>query len=230
MSFDFRPIKKEDYKILLELDKKVYPTKSPATVKTIEKWYSKNPEFGLIYEKDNKIAGICAAIPLNSKGFEKITLGKSMKEDSNEDFIFDEGDLDEKTIFDNSRDTEIAIHIYHIEKLDSSIKEFYKRSLEKLSHILKKLKKRNKNLKVTGFSGLCSSVEGINLFYNKLGCRERKYICPEHIIEKNGQKIIAKDNSLEDIKKRFKGYDHINRVKMLITYPSENSIIWKYLN
>ena len=35
-----------------------------------------------------------------------------------------ESEMDRKTIFDNSQDKKIGIHIYHIEKLDKNIKEF----------------------------------------------------------------------------------------------------------
>ena len=46
-----RAINKEDYKILLKLDKKVYPTSKPVTIKILNQWYQKNPEFGIIFEE-----------------------------------------------------------------------------------------------------------------------------------------------------------------------------------
>ena len=110
-----RKINQQDFQLILEQDKEVYPTASPVTKEIIKKWYKKNPEFGMIYEENGKVVGDCVIIPLNSNGWKSLIDGKLSESETNE-----------KTIFDNSRDNEIGIHIYHIEKIDKNIKELYK--------------------------------------------------------------------------------------------------------
>ena len=213
-----RQVERQDYKPVLEMDRKVYPTNSPATSKIMSLWYKKNPEFGLIYTKNNKTVGICIAIPLNYYGWKELINGR-----------LNESDIDENFIFDNSKDNELGIHIYHIEKLESSIKEFHKIVLEDLSKAVRKLKEENKKLKVIGLSALCVTKEGINLF-EKLGFREHEYLSSEHILEKNGKRIVIEADSQKILDSKIKeGYTYLNRCKMEVVYSSEKSIIWGYL-
>ncbi|MFH1325245.1 MAG: hypothetical protein ABIH49_00545 [archaeon] len=114
-----RAINRKDYDKLLELDRKVYPTPNPVTPRILDSWFQKNPEFGIIFEENNKITGMCIVIPLNKIGWEKLINGELA-----------ESELSKETIFDNSRDKEIGIHIYHIEKFFEE-REFYKKHLSK---------------------------------------------------------------------------------------------------
>ncbi|MFA6088800.1 MAG: hypothetical protein WC755_02970 [Candidatus Woesearchaeota archaeon] len=205
----------KDYDKILELDKKVYPTKNPVTKETIASWYKRNPEFGFIIEGERK--GLCVAIPLNKKGWLKLISGKLM-----------ESQITNKYFFDNSCDKEIGIHIYHIEKFGSK-KGIYIDALKKISNIIENLRNENQKLKICGISGLCVSSSGIGLFYNKFNCRERNFINTEHILQKNG-KLICFDEKKENlIKKLNQGYSYMNRCKMLILYSNEQSIVWSYL-
>lgn len=215
----YRPITKEDYSKLLELDKKVYPTNNPVTPNILDNWYAKNPEFGMIFENDKgKLEGMCITIPLNKKGWKKLTKGKLA-----------EADLNSKTIFDNSKDDEVGLHIYHIEKFPKE-KEFYKEALKGLNSIIGNLRKTNPKLKIAGFSGLCVTSAGIGLFYNKFNCRERKFINSEHMISKKGKLEIFDTKSKEELFNKIKeGYNYINRCKMLILKSDEPSIVWNYL-
>ncbi|MCX6814262.1 MAG: hypothetical protein NTY20_01235 [Candidatus Aenigmarchaeota archaeon] len=214
-----RPIQKADYALLLELDRKVYPTRSPVTPKILDKWYQRNPEFGLVYEKGNSVCGMCSTIPLNAEGWTGLINGELA-----------ESDLDARTIFDNSRDKKLGIHVYHIEKLDPTIGKLYQKCLTDLSGIVSNLRRENANLRVIGFSGLCVTNEGIELFTKKLNCKEKGYKSKEHILEKEGQKIVFEANSEREMNKKIRdGYKAINRCRMLVTYPSEESMVWKYL-
>lgn len=212
-----RPINFKDYQILLELDKKVYPTDSPVTPEILDSWYKKNPEFGIVFEDSKGLEGMCIAIPLTKEGWNKLISGK-----------LSESELNEETIFDNSRDKELGIHIYHIEKFQKSAK-FYDESLKRLSKIVSNLKQSNPELKVTGFSALCVTSQGIGLFYNKFNCRERDFINSEHILDKDGEILILDSDFNKDIEKKIsEGYNYRNRCKMLVTYPNEISLVWKY--
>lgn len=216
----FRSIIEKDYELLLELDKKVYPTDNPVTSEILSNWYRNNPEFGMIFEDESgKIQGVCVIIPLNKKGWNKLINGK-----------LSESDLNPKTIFDNRRDKEIGLHIYHIERF-SEKKDFYKYSLSGLNEIIQNLRKINKELAIIGFSGLCVTPSGIGLFYNKFNCNERKFINQEYIFRKDGKLRIFKiDSSLQFSNKLKEGYEYVNRCKMLVLYPGESSLIWDYLS
>jgi hypothetical protein len=216
---EIRLINKKDYAFLLELDKKVYPTDSPVTKEVIEQWYQNNPEFGFIFHEKEKIKGVCVGIPLNKNGWEKLISGNLL-----------ESELDSKTIFNNSRDSELGIHIYHLEKFNEPKIKIYEESLKQLSKIIDKLRLKNPELKIIGFSGLAVTVQGISLLYNKLNCRERKFLNDEHIFKKQGKLKIFKINSLNELLEKLKeDYEYVNRCKMLVLYPDETSIVWKYL-
>ncbi|MBS3092929.1 hypothetical protein J4466_05940 [Candidatus Pacearchaeota archaeon] len=215
---ELKTIRKENYRVLLELDKKVYPTDSPVTPRVLDQWYQRNPEFGMVYREKGKIVGLGIAIPLNAKAWKRLINGELA-----------ESDLNSETIFDNSKDKEIGIHVYHIEKLDKSIKEFHKTFLIDLSKIIGKLRIKNPNLEIIGFSGLCVTNEGIGLLSRKLTCKEREYKCNEYILEKDNKKIVFKADSKKELDSKIAdGYKLINRCQMLVTYPGEKSIVWEF--
>jgi hypothetical protein len=214
-----RPLSKKEYSLLLEADKKVYPTSNPVTPKILDEWFQNNPEFGIVFEENKKVQGILVIIPLNKKGWNKLISGELA-----------EADLNKETIFDNNKDKEIGLHCYHIEKFDKSVPNFYKESLDALEKIVKALRKSNPSLKVCGFSALCVTSEGIGLFHNKLNCRERDFINSENILKKEDKIEIFNTSSQKELDKKLEeGYEYVNRCKMLVTYPEEVSIAWKYL-
>ena len=96
-----------------------------------------------------------------------------------------------------------------------------------LQKSIESLKEKNPELKVIGFSGLCVSPEGINLFENKFNCRERDYKYQETIMEKDRSKIVIDFKKVNE--KQQGGWKLINRCKMLILYPKEKSVVWNYL-
>ncbi len=214
-----RQTKFKDMKLILALDKKVYPTDSSVTQNLLRKWYMRNPEFGMIYENKGKIVGVCIAIPLNTKSWNNFVDGQ-----------LSESELAGNCIFDNSKDDKWGLHIYHVERLDASLANLHMRFLKDLSQIIQKLRKTNKHLKVIGFSGLCTTKEGIKLFTDILNCKESRYVSDEHIFEKTGKKYvyhIKSKNELDD--KQKKGYKLVNRCKLLVTTPDEKSLVWHYL-
>lgn len=80
-------------------------------------------------------------------------------------------------------------------------------------------------LKVIGFSGLAVTTQGIGLLYNKFNYRERDFLR-----RKDGILEILDTNSQEELGSKLKkGYEYINRCKMLVTFPWELSIVWNYL-
>lgn len=214
-----RTLTRKDYELILEMDKKVYPTSSPVTKEIIKSWYINNPEFGAIFEENKEIVGVLIAIPLNKQSWKKLINGE-----------LKESEMNKKTIFNNSQDKELGIHIYHIEKLDGGIKEFYKTSLKYLASLLDNLKKKNSNLKVIGFSGLCVTNKGTHLFEKKFNCKERDFVIQEHIFQKNEQRIVLETNSKEIIQNKInEGFGYLTKCKMLVLYPEEKSIVWRYL-
>jgi len=212
-----RQITPKDYNLILELDKKVYPTSKPVTKEVIASWYIRNPEFGMIFCENGKIEGVFVVIPLNKESWNRLINGN-----------LKEAEMTDKTIFDNLKDKEIGIHIYHTEKFNQNIKDFYKYNFEELDKIIKILRSKNKNLKIFGISAYSVSPPGIGL-RTKLDFKERSFISDEHILDKDKKLIVAESTKqAEDLK--IKGYKYINRCQMKVLYPNEDSIVWNYLN
>ena len=215
LNMKVRAIELKDINLILEIDKKVYPTDSPVTKEIIQGWYARNPEFGMIFEKNNKTVGTFVIIPLNKESWAKLVNGE-----------LKESEMTQKTIFDNATDKEVGIHIYHTEKFDKNIKEFYKDNLLALGKIIEKLKETNKDLTIIGFSGFCVSDSGIGLG-TKLGFKETSLISDEHILEKDN-KIIVAPSKKEAEEKAKQGYLYKHRCKMLILNREDKSEIWGY--
>lgn len=213
-----RKIQQKDIELILETDRRLYPTSSPVTREIINEWYVKNPEFGMIFEKNSKLAGSLVVIPLNKMGWNGLVSGK-----------LKEADLNEKYIFDNFRDKEIGLHGYHIEKFDKNIKDFSKYAFDKLMKIITDLKNRNNGLEVIGFSGLAVTLDGIVLAERILKLKERDFVLDEHILEKEGDRFVAESLKEAEAKKK-EGYNYLNRCKMLSVYPNEKSLVWDCLN
>ena len=201
-----RPITAKDFEFIIDLDKKVYPLSGLITKKVISQWFVRNPEYGMIFEDEGKIVGVCIIIPLNREGWEKMVKGK----------LF-EFEVREKDIF---KDNEIGLHFCHIEKL-TDIKNFTKLCFDDLRNILG-------NKKVIGMSAVCVSKSGLALFKDKFNFKEREYKFDEHILEKNGKKIIA-DGTEEEVRKKYSDYTYHNRCELVILYPNEKSLAWEYL-
>jgi hypothetical protein len=209
---------KDDYEWLLQKDHEIYPTDKPVTKSIIAQWFVHNPEFGIIFKNNHKITGTNITIPLNREGWEGLINGRVL-----------ESECDQRYIFDNNRNSEIGLHIYHIRKT-VSIKEFYIYSLVALNEIVQNLRKENENLKVMGLSAFCVTRMSIGLFFNKLNCMERAFISSEHILGKNNRLEIFKTNNQEELKRKLSnGYTYVNRCKMLLTYPGNVSLVWKYI-
>ena len=212
-------LRENEFSWLLEKDKEIYPTDKPVTDSVLKNWYVRNPEFGITFRERHKIIGANIIIPLNKQGWKGLIDGRLL-----------ESDCKDKFIFDNNKDSEIGIHIYHIRK-ESSISEFYKYAMEALTSVLLKLKNLNKLLKVIGFSGLCVTKNGIGLFFNKFNCKESAVIKNEYVLMKNNGIELAELNHFGELERKLReGYKFITRCKMLVTYPDDPSIIWSYLN
>jgi len=211
-------LRNSDYAWLLENDFKIYPTDTPVTKKIINNWYINNPEFGIVFRDGNKIEGMNITIPLNRNGWEKLVAGELL-----------ESDCDDRYAFNNQRDREIGLHIYHIRRTGDS-KDFYKESLGAINQNLCKLRKNNNGLTVVGFSALCCTKMGIGLFYNKLNCRERAHINTEHIFKKNEKLKIFEIKTQEEMNEKLQNdYVYLNRCKMLLTYPKKPSLVWSHI-
>lgn len=91
----FRNLTQDDYSELLTLDSAIYPTDFPVTPSILNTWFKKNPEFGMVHEKDSAVLGYFIVIPLNKEGWSKIISGE-----------LEECDLDESCIFDVDSDKE----------------------------------------------------------------------------------------------------------------------------
>ncbi|ORX90647.1 hypothetical protein K493DRAFT_339871 [Basidiobolus meristosporus CBS 931.73] len=193
-----RAIEPSDFEAILASDIDVYPTESPLTLETLQKWYTHHPEFGMVYYHDGFdvdsgsgenssepiVIGACSVVPLTAKGWLKLSCGEVIESQLEEDMLFNNAQP--------SGNCEIGLHIYHMERYPTwssfSAQTGNKEKLgtlvlKSIQEILDQLRVTNRNLKVIGLSGLCVSTAGINLFSNYYNCREREdYICREYIL------------------------------------------------
>jgi phosphoglycerate dehydrogenase-like enzyme len=216
-----RAFREGDEDIIIGQDQTVYPTVNVVKPTTVDSWYKKNPEFGMIYEIDNNVVGTCAVIPLNRDGWERAVSGKLA-----------EADISAKHIFDNKTDKEVGLYIYQIERKVLSEK-FFSRIFLDLSETIRNLKKTNPRLKVVGAASLCTSNTTLDVFQKRLDFKESGYISTEHILSK-GSKLSLVDEKVVGREKLNKmineGYVYHHRCKLLVIRPEEFSLVWSYID
>lgn len=212
---NYRIIKKEDYPFLLTIDQKVYPTETPVTPTILDEWYKNNPEFGIIFEENEKITGVLMVIPLSKKGWSGLISGE-----------LTEADIKGEFVFNPKVDDSIGLHCYHIEKFTNG-DDFYIEAYKILGDIFRKVCPK---AIILGVSGFAVTTAGISLAYNKLNFREREFISTEYMVSKNGKIEVVEDLTQEKLEGLLaNGYVYHNRCKLLITYPGEMSLVWKYM-
>ena len=216
-----------DLEQILASDTEIYPTSTPTTLETIRKWYKFHPEFAMVYENNGIILGSCCVVALTRNGWDKLVKG-----------AVSEAQITEDLLFRNGQDSELGLHIYHMDR-DSvlwpqEVGRFGLIILEDLGQIIQSF---DASISVIGFSGLAVSQSGIRLFRNLYGCDENKFICTEHVFKSTGGKLLVVDCATDQDVKEFlalsKGeYSLVTRCKMLSVTPSTNadSIVWRYLN
>lgn len=237
-----RQIEKNDYKLILELDAKVYPVSEENKINTmiIDKWYNTYPKYGMIYTNQNKIVSIAIVIPMPIITWEKLIKGECF-----------ENTLDIK--WENETEDEnkeqyisVGVHIYHIEVLDRTVvgKQFYKIVLQDLKKIA-----LNYHHQINGLSGYCVTQKGNRLFKEVLKCenaddiiknKNKKNISEFIVQEINTDQIKIVECPLNtDINQLFydknnipnKCYKFISKCNMLYTTRKITNIspVWNYL-
>jgi D-3-phosphoglycerate dehydrogenase len=217
---NLHPINKSDYKRILRFDNIVYPTADSVTPAIMESWYIKNPEFGMVYKLGGRPVGVWAIVPLKRSGWKKVINGE-----------LSESNISQKDVFNIQKDDEIALHIYHVEKLLLT-EDYYIRILSDLNKLIENLRKTNPKLKIAGLSALGTSSLFLGLFQNRFNFQEKKFISTEHILLK-GKKLSLfneKDGGQKGlVKKLQEGYGYYQRCKMIVLEPNDFSLVWSYV-
>ncbi len=120
---------KDDLKTLELLDSTVYPVSKPCLVENYEKWYLRNPEFGMVYvNKDGIVEGCAYIIPLKLESWNLLRKG-----------LLEESTIEESHLFNKATDNEagLCLHVYHIEKFSRSSESITMRVLSDLSKIVR---------------------------------------------------------------------------------------------
>lgn len=103
-------------------------------------------------------------------------------------------------------------------------------------------------LRVCGLSGLTVTKAGFALFSLLYGCRERSYVCPEHILRRtcDGRLEVHSLESQEQLRELLatagrqgaaagggeggeNGLLYVMRARMLVVAPDEPSLVWCFL-
>lgn len=213
------------YESIIQADRKFYPTPHGLNTQILDRWCSKYPQFGLLFKDptSKEVLANCIVVPLNKHGWAQLTEGQ-----------LSESELDESTLFDGAKDNVIGLHIYHLEKSSTypaDLPSFGLVALEGIADILCGLQKQAGlgALRVCGLSGLTVTKAGIALFSTTYGCRERSYICKEHIMQEGTggplQVHVAENQEqLEELLAR--GLRYVLRARMMVVTPDEPSLVW----
>jgi len=218
-----RGFQEADAALLLELDRRVYPTDDPVTCEVLKSWYRSHPQFGMIYEKDGDIVGVLLVIALTPEGWRKLTEG-SLAESA----------VDGSCLFDAARgDTEIGLHVYHLEKLSEEMSCFHEQAFQDLGKLVRSLPASE--TRVVGLSALAVTPGGLWLFGHKLNFREREaLILAEHILVKregDPPLEVFEGSTWDELRAKLAQeaagyYKYRNRCQMLVLLPGEPSVVW----
>lgn len=233
MAWQRRPVTEQDLKAIVDHENEVYPTPENATLlEKLKSWYlpadsNANAPFAMIYQdmQDGKLAAVAIIFALHARAFERLTRGQCS-----------ELQLTSDDFFNVQTDTELGLHVYHVSKYKQNQDKFYVQFLQDLNQILQHTRQQvakiqHKQLQVVGFAAYATSANGVGLFKGKLQLQERAaFVSREYVLERN-EKIqvvtIEKDAELQDYQKQ--GYKILSKCAMLVTYPHEDALVWKYL-
>lgn len=229
-----RKIQKDDASAIVELDCQVYPIPDPVTADQLLSWYRNHPEFGMFYEKDGYTVGSCIVIALTAGGWQKLIRNEVT-----------EASIDPSDLYDAKRgDTEIGLHIYHLERHSNSVNDFpfpgglFRRVFLDLGALIANLSVEGEGParggpQVVGLSAYAVSLDGLRLFGQKLNFREHEtLVSNEHIlIRRHGEpavEVVTLQSAadLHEVLKARPGCSYQNRCQMLVLYPGEVSLAW----
>jgi len=175
----------------------------------------------MIYEDccSNRVVACALTIPLEKSGWLNLIEGQ-----------LEESKVEGHHIFNpNKKPNSVGLHIYHVEVLDSRIRQFYTRFLTDINAALAKLRE---SIHVIGLSAYCVTEAGNGLFEKKLGCRESGR-STEYIFKSLSQNQlfltqIADRNTLD---KQLLNPDLqlVTRCRMLVTHVGDGSLVWNYI-
>eukprot|EP00425_Heterocapsa_triquetra_P027362 CAMPEP_0195118064 /NCGR_PEP_ID=MMETSP0448-20130528/115982_1 /TAXON_ID=66468 /ORGANISM="Heterocapsa triquestra, Strain CCMP 448" /LENGTH=251 /DNA_ID=CAMNT_0040155315 /DNA_START=1 /DNA_END=752 /DNA_ORIENTATION=+ len=245
-----RALQPAEYDLLLRLDKELYPTDNPVTVEALRTWFSRNPEFGMVFDaasvpEQQEAAAptldMSVSIPLSEHGWAALLSGEVA-----------ESELSAEHIFDGARDEALGIHCYHVERgirVDASeasagtsgagrgaaAQPFYTECLEALGHVCRQLQGAAGPVRVIGFSALCVTPAGNGLFGGKLGCAQVTVPGPhEHVVRDHRtgelQLLLAEPQELDARLRDWPGgCEHLSPCQMYAARPGDESVVWRYL-
>ncbi|KAG2449070.1 hypothetical protein HYH02_005819 [Chlamydomonas schloesseri] len=221
------------YPGIIAADKLVYPTSNGLTEAVLSRWFGKHPEFGLIFldQATGRTVANCIVVALCERGWHLLTEGKVT-----------ESELDGDLLFDAARDDTIGLHVYHLEKSSSEypqdVPRFGMVALDAIAEVLAALRRTRppgRPLEVCGFSGLTVTRLGCSLFSNLYGCRERAYVCKEHLLlSEDGALEVHEAETQEELQRLLqppsggngRGRTYVLRARMLVVTPDEPSLVW----
>lgn len=226
MPIRVRAICPHEYDYILGLDGELFPIAEPPTPAALRVWYSRNPEFGMMIDDTDsgQVAGVNIIIPLNEQGFVAMMKGE-----------VSEASLSPEHIYDAEHDDTLALHCYHIEKMGPVI-GFVHYALSELCRLVVEANQaRQGALRVVGWSALCASPSGVNLFQNTLNFRETEARQHKHIMRRKGAagdwetRLVDSPNEEEVFGYMEQGWEYLLRCRMVGTWPGDVSLVWYFL-
>lgn len=227
-----RKIHVDDAAEIVDLDSSVYPVEDPVTADQLWAWYQNHPEFGMVYEQGGHTVGSCMVIAMTPAGWEKLIKNEISEATVGPDELFDA----------NRGDSEIGLHIYHLERHGNSDGDFpgglFRRVFKDLGALVARLPGGKSAVaiggpRIVGISAYAVSSDGLRLFGQKLNFREREdMVSDEHILTRRSGEpavevvTVKSAAELQEALKARPGCTYQNRCQMLVLLPDEVSLAW----
>lgn len=216
----------QDLELLRAREHIAFPTveedDEDAKEKAYHQWTLSPHNISLVFtdEAGNPV-GLVAAIALNKAGWDYMY-------DPNDDDINEYMFVDEM-LFDPSRDRQLGIYIYMIEKLDRSISGFteiaYREVFNRAREIFPDLSLEN----MLGVAGYSVSLEAIHVALDIQGRVEVKPVISYVLYDPEGNLIAKQIRTEQEMQELIdKGYKVRNRARLSAVTPDMPSPVWEW--
>lgn len=219
-----RVVAPKDFKLIAQREARAFPSESDdhGHIDIYKEWFDKKRNSSFVFEESDKVKGLLATIPVSKKGWDYI---HNLHHDD-----LDEYKLTDDKLFNCSRDKQIGIHVYMIEKFDSNISNFTKVAYLELFKLLKNKFSISKN-ELLGISGYSVSPSAIHVAINVLGRVEVKPVSSAMFFNSDGKLVVKKVRNQKDFDRLLvEGCVFRNNCRLTSLTPKNPSIVWQWFD
>lgn len=233
-----RAITRKDVDFIVKHEASVYPIEETLTLlrTRLIDWYlggtalhEQSAKFAQIYEHESsgEVEALWLVMPLRPESYYELISGKRKELDMQSQIDF----VSPVACTTGEATTGVGLHVFHIARYQQSLKPFTQVFLQDLSHVIEILRTSCPATSIVGFSGYCTSKEGIAMF-SKMGCSDRPMISvPEYVMHRQEDPentvVVVGDQQVQQYKKQ--GWLVVNKCSMMVVFPDEKAVVWQFV-